>query len=324
MAPHVAVPHYPEGAGHATRMMAVARALENRGATVDLAGGGPGRQFYEPNGFESRAFTQVDYVRDFQEASGSVRGLVRVLTDSLPDSGRRLREFTDWFRSTDLNAVVTDDMFAAAAAVRTGTPLYVITHNAAGLYQNFVIRFPTRVLTVGQRVAARRFFYPTVWPPHASDPPQVSRVPPIALDAPADTTDAGPADPGVVLVPSTYSTRFDRVGARLREAGYEVTNVGRSDWKSVPALLPVLRRADAVVCAGYSTVMEAGVAGTPCIVLPATNEQYGIARRLESVRGFTVVDSPDAVEAAVDGLSDAPEFTNGVSAIAERVLDDLC
>ena len=42
MSLHVAVAHYPEGAGHATRMMAVARSLEERGATVSMAGGGYG------------------------------------------------------------------------------------------------------------------------------------------------------------------------------------------------------------------------------------------------------------------------------------------
>lgn len=304
-------------------MMAVARALEDRGATVDLVGGGPGRQFYEVNGFEPEGFTRMDYVRDFQEGQGSVRGLLRVLTGSLPDSGRRLREFTEWLRSTDPDGVVTDDVFVAAAAALNGIPLYVLTHNASGLYRDFVVRSTTRMLTIAQRRAARRFFYPTVWPPHESDPPQVSRVPPIALDAPVGTGDAGPADPGIVLVPSTYSTAFDRIAARLRDAGHEVTNVGDPDWEAVPALLPVLRRAEAVVCAGYSTVMEAGVAGTPCVLFPATNEQRGIARRLEQIRGFTVADSPDAVQAALDAPPDTPEYTNGVSTIAERVLDDL-
>jgi UDP:flavonoid glycosyltransferase YjiC (YdhE family) len=323
MAPHVAIAHYPEGAGHATRMMAVARALEERGAAIDLVGGGPGQQFHELNGFESRSFTRVDYVRDFQNPQGSVRGLLRVLTDSLPDSGRRLREFAKWLRSAAPDALLTDDMFAAAAAVRTRTPLYVLTHNGSGLYRNSIVRLATRALTVSQRLAARRFFYPTVWPPRPGDPPQVSRVPPIALTPPEDAADAGPEDPGVLVVPSTYSEGFDEVADRLREAGRDVTNVASPDWETVPALLPVLRRADAVVCAGYSTVMEVAVAGTPCVVLPCTNEQRGMARRLEAVDGFSVVDDRADVPDALADPPASPEFTNGVSATAERVLDDL-
>jgi len=52
MAPHVAVAHYPEGAGHATRMLAVARSLEAHGASVALAGGGPGTKFVDLHGYD--------------------------------------------------------------------------------------------------------------------------------------------------------------------------------------------------------------------------------------------------------------------------------
>ncbi|MFB6121766.1 MAG: glycosyltransferase, partial [Halobacteriaceae archaeon] len=234
MTSHVAVAHYPEGAGHATRMMGVARALQARGATVTLAGGGPGTRFYDANGFGAFEPTRVDYVRDFQHAGGPVRGLGQVVTSSLPDSGRRLRDVAGWLREEDPDAVVTDDMFAAGAAVRTGTPLYVLTHNAASFYRSLVVRVASRGLNLGQRLAARRFFYPTVWPPHAGDPPQVSRVPPVALDPPPGAADAGPENPGVVVVPSAYSDAFGGVVDRLRDAGRTVTHVGDPDWEAVP------------------------------------------------------------------------------------------
>jgi len=320
---HVAVAHYPEGAGHATRMMAVARGLRDRGATVSLAGGGPGTPFYEPNGFEAVEPTRVDYVRDFQHAGGPIRGLAQVVTSSLPDSGRRFRDVANWLRAEDPDAVVTDDMFAAGAAVRTGTPLYVLTHNAASFYRSLVVRVASRGLNLGQRVAARRFFYPTVWPPHAGDPPQVSRVPPVALEPPTGAEDAGPEDPGVVVVPSTYSDAFGDVVDALRDGGRTVTHVGGPDWEAVPAMLPVFERADAIVCAGYSTVMEAAVAGTPCVVVPETNEQRGVARRLGPVDGFAVAGDADGALAALDDPPAAPAHNNGVAAIAERVLDDL-
>ncbi|MFB6121765.1 MAG: hypothetical protein ABEJ68_11700, partial [Halobacteriaceae archaeon] len=107
------------------------------------------------------------------------------------------------------------------------------------------------------------------------------------------------------------------------DAGRTVTHVGDPDWEAVPALLPVLERADAVVCAGYSTVMEAAVAGTPCVVVPETNEQRGVARRLRSVEGFVVADDAAGAVAALDDPPAAPAHTNGVAAIAERVLDDV-
>lgn len=109
---------------------------------------------------------------------------------------------------------------------------------------------------------------------------------------------------------------------RLCEAGHDVTNVGDESWDPVPSLLPVLNRAEAVVCAGYSTVMEAAVAGTPCVVWPVTNEQDGVARRLTGVEGFAVVEGPEAVPAAISDCS-APEYANGVAAVTERILEDL-
>jgi hypothetical protein len=304
-------------------MMAIAQGLEERGATVTLAGGGFGRRFYDPNDYDVTEFPGVDYVRDFQDAGNPVGGVLRVLTNSLPASVGRVRGLADWLRREDPHAVVTDDMFAAMAATRVGTPLYVLTHNSPGLYSDPLVRLATRGLTVGQRLAAERFFYPTVWPPRGSDPPGISRVPPVALRNGHDAKPEGPVDPGVVLVPSTYSEGFDALAEDLEDAGHEVTYVGREDWDPIPALLPVLRRAEAVVCAGYSTVMEAAVAGTPCIVQPSTNEQVGVSRRLADLEGFAVVEGRSEVRAAVESPPSPPDHVNGDAVVAERVLDDL-
>jgi UDP:flavonoid glycosyltransferase YjiC (YdhE family) len=72
--PHVAVAHYPEGAGHATRMLAIADELAARGAQVTLAGGGAGQRFVELNGYDAFEPTPVDYVDTYQDASRSTSG----------------------------------------------------------------------------------------------------------------------------------------------------------------------------------------------------------------------------------------------------------
>jgi hypothetical protein len=69
--------------------------------------------------------------------------------------------------------------------------------------------------------------------------------------------------------------------------------------------------------------MEAAVAGTPCVVAPATNEQRGIARRVRPVEGFDVADTPAGIVRAVDALPTPTATPNGIAAIAERVVDDL-
>jgi hypothetical protein len=316
MDPTVAVAHYPEGAGHATRMLAVGQALEEAGAEIVIAGGGPGSRFIEQNGYEVYRATPVDYIGDYQQGS-----IGRVLTRSLPYSGKRVFDFVRWLRREDPVALVTDDMFAAMAASLTGTQLYVVTHNAASFYDAAVEQVFTWLLNRYQLGTAESFLYPAVWPPDEGDPPGVTHVPPIALDPkrcpPPDE------EVGVLVVPSVYSTNFDVLAETLRTEGHDVTLVGDDGWEAVPALLPWIRAADMVVCSGYSTVMEAAAGGTPCVVYPFTDEQHGVTRVLErrGVQGFQVEHSVAHVARAVRHPPDEPDHENGVTAVAHHVLD---
>ena len=309
---HVAVAHYPEGAGHATRMLAVARELEARSARVSLAGGGPGERLADLLGYDEYVPTRVDFIGDYQDGGG----LRDVLTGSLPDSARRVRDFYRWLSRTDPDALVTDDMFAAMAAPLARVPLYVSTHNAPGLYDDLAERAGAWGLTAYQVAAAREFLFPVVWPPADADPTGVTRIPPLALDVDAPVV----GDPDVVMVPSTYSTELGTAADRLREAGRNVTVVGGDDWEPVASMLPTLRAANLVVCPGYSTVMEAAVAGTPVLVYPFTSEQRGVARLASRARGFRTVTSPDEVVAAAENPPEAQEYENGAGVVAERVL----
>ncbi|WP_132059765.1 glycosyltransferase [Halorussus amylolyticus] len=313
----VAVAHYPEGAGHATRMLAVAQAVEDAGADVVLAGGGPGSRFIECNGYDVFRAAPVDYIGDYQQGS-----LGRVLTRSVPYSGKRVFDLARWLRREDPAALVTDDMFAAMAASVTGTPLYIVTHNAASYYDAAVEQVFTWLVNRYQLGVAESFLYPAVWPPDEGDPPGVTHVPPIALDA-GDRSP--PDDVGVLVVPSVYSTNFDVLAETLRTEGHRVTYVGGPGWDEVPALLPWIRTADVVVCSGYSTVMEAAVAGTPCVVYPFTDEQHGVTRVLErrGVRGFQVEHSIAHVARAVRHPPRSPDQENGIERVAAHVLDRI-
>lgn len=317
MNPTVAVAHYPEGAGHATRMLAVAQALEDRGAETVIAGGGPGTRFIEHNGYDVFRAAPVDYIGDYQRGS-----IGRVLTRSLPYSGKRVFDFVRWLRRVEPAAVVTDDMFAAMAAPLTGTPLCIVTHNAASYYDAAVEQVFTWMLNRYQLGVAESFLYPAVWPPDDGDPPGVTHVPPIALD-PGDCP--SPDDVGVLVVPSVYSANFDVLAETLRTEGHDVTLVGDDCWEAVPALMPWIRAADVVVCSGYSTVMEAAVGGTPCVVYPFTDEQHGVTRVIErrGVRGFQVEHSIAHVARAVRHPPREPEHDNGVDVVAKHVLAEL-
>lgn len=368
----VAVAYYPEGAGHATRMLAVAKALEAHGIGVSLAGGGPGAKYVEHNGYEEFTPTAVDFVADYQGRVGSVESegpprtggvvstdddgspgvtadgwtarvggeaghfggrrigvaeetgsLARVLTRSLPDSAKRVRDYVGWLRRTDPDAIVTDDMFAAMAAPLTKTPLFVLTHNASSYYDAVIEQAFTWLLNRYQLSAAGAFLYPAIWPPDPGDPPGVTRVPPVALEPAA--SEQPPADVGVLLVPSTYSTGFGDLADALRAEGRSVTLVGDRGWTPVSAMLPHIRAADVVVCSGYSTVMEAAVGGTPCVVWPFTDEQHGFTRVIErtGVPGFQVEHSIPHVLRAVRHPPEIPRYENGAPRVAAFVRDRL-
>jgi len=313
--PSIAVAHYPEGAGHATRMLAIADALEETGASVSFAGGGAGARFVALNGYDAFEPTAVDYIDTYQ--GGSLR---RVLAESVPATAARVAEFSTWLRETNPDALVTDDMFAAMAAHRTETPLYVLKHDVPALYDDRIERAGARFHTGFQLTAAREFFYPAVWPASERDPAGVTHTPPVALEG--EVAERGDHD--VVVVPSHYS-ELGRIADALDRAGYDVIDVGGDEWETVPSLLPYLRAADVVVCSGYSTVMDAAVAGTPCVVHPATDEQDAVADWINrfDVDGFAVAPEPMDVLEAVADPPDASAYENGASTIADRVLADL-
>jgi len=314
----IAVAHYPEGNGHATRMLAVGKALEAAGDAVAYAGGGDGSRLLEANGYHEFRPTAVDFVEDYQAGS-----FCRTLARSGPLSCRRVVDYRRWFARVRPAAVVTDDMFAAVAALHTGAPLFVVTHNAPSLYTDVVERAFTRLVTRYQLAASRAFLYPSVWPVGPDDPRGVTHIPPIALDAPAGRP--GVSDLDVLLVPSVYSRGFDALAAALRAEGREVQLVGDARWQRVPALLPYLRAASVVVCSGYSTVMEAAVAGTPCVLYPFTDEQRGVAGRIAraGLGGFQVATSVEGVRRAVRHPPRAAGYPNGAGRAAELVHEGL-
>ncbi|MFC7196815.1 hypothetical protein ACFQL4_22785 [Halosimplex aquaticum] len=231
MPPTVAVAHYPEGAGHATRMLAVAEAIESAGGSVRMAGGGAGREFVALNGYDEFEPTTVDYIDTYQDGS-----LWRAATRSLPASLGRIADYQAWLSATEPDALVTDDMFAAMAATRCDVPLYVLKHDMPGLYDDAVERAGARFHTLFQLSAAREFFYPVVWPGSEADPERATRIPPVALDGDPPVRD----EADVVVVPSHYSS-LSRIADHLRRQGYDVLDVADEDWDPVASLLPYIR-----------------------------------------------------------------------------------
>lgn len=306
----IAVAHYPEGAGHATRMLAVGRELEAAGHDIVIGGGGPGARFVELNGYDEFRPATVDYVDSYQNRS------LRAATANVPRSVERVQDYRAWLRHEDPDIMVTDDMFASLAAAMTGTPYYKVDHNAGFLYEDRLERAGADWWNRFFLQTAEKFLYPAVWESAAYIPRGAERVPPLALEGNGAADD----DIDVLMVPTAHSDDYTRLTQELRDRGRDVTVVGGADWEDVESLQPFIEAASLVVCSGYSTVMEAAVAGTPCLIAPRTSEQRGVARIIaeEGVDGFRTVDDADDLD--VDGTP--TPMDNGCRTVAETIMAD--
>jgi UDP:flavonoid glycosyltransferase YjiC (YdhE family) len=308
--PRIAVAHCCEGAGHATRMLAVVERLEAAGYETVMAGGGPGTRFVEKNGHTEYEPAAVEFIDDFQNG-----GLFDVVRNSGPALYSRVQQYRAWYRAQSPALILADGIPAAIAAAADGRDYVYVSHDPAAFYENRVERLGAVVRNRLAMRTAERFLLPKVWEGEPTIP-GAEVIGPLAPEG-----DAAPADVDVLLVPSAFSIDPERLAAALRARGREVTLVGGEDWETAPTLQPYIEGANLVVCNGYSTVMEAAVAGTPCLVLPTTSEQHGVADALSETRGFYAATSLDGVESLLDRVESPRPQPNGAERAAEVVAD---
>jgi hypothetical protein len=304
----IAVAHSCEGAGHATRMLAVVERLKSAGYETAMAGGGPGTRFVDENGHTEYEPATVEFIDDFQNG-----GLLDVLRNSGPGLYDRVQEYRAWYRAQSPALVLADGISAAIAAAADDREYLYVSHDPAAFYDNPVERVGAVVRNRLAMRTATRFLLPKVWDGEPTVP-GAEVIPPLAPER-----DAAERDVDVLLVPSAFSIDPDRLADTLRARGREVTLVGGENWETEPTLQPYIAGANLVVCNGYSTVMEAAVAGTPCLVLPTTSEQQGVADALSETRGFYAAASLDDVEALLGDVESPRPQPNGAARVAELV-----
>lgn len=304
--PKVAVAHYCEGAGHATRMLAVVEELEAAGYDTTIAGGGPGTKFVEENGYSEYEPLAVDFIGDFQDGT-----VVDVLRNSAPAVYERVKQYRAWFDREVPALLVTDDISAAIAAAIHGQRYVYVSHDPSGFYDHPVERAGAWVRNRIARQSAEQFLLPKVW----EGSPTIRGADEIPPMAPAATGDE--ADVDVLVVPSAFSVDPDELADALEASGRGVTLVGGDDWEIQESLQPFIAGANLVICSGYSTVMESAVAGTPCVVFPETSEQHGVVDALASTDGFYAAASIADVEAILDDVESPAPHENGAEHVAE-------
>ncbi|MFB6070996.1 MAG: glycosyltransferase [Halanaeroarchaeum sp.] len=311
-----ALAHAPEGAGNATRTLAVAEALEDRGATVELAGGGPGAEFLAMNGYDEYEPTDLDFIDRREGDGGSV---FAGLAHAAPRVVARFRDFYGWLDRTDPDVLLTDDPFAALPALVQGVPFFRIDHSSVACYDQPFERLAYRVFNRVSLELGEGFFYTSV---HENPYPTREGLRPVGPIAHEPSDPETVEDFDALVVPGTYSTGFEDVAARLEDEGLDVTLVGGDDWEAVPSMTPYSAAADVVVCTGFSSIAEAVVSGTPAVVYPFIDCQEGIAAAIEEagVPGVEVVDSVEEAVAAATDPPDPPDFDNGADEVADALV----
>ncbi len=314
----VALAHSPEGAGNATRMLAVAAELDTAGIDVVLAGGGPGTDFLRTNGYSAFEPATVEFTGP--RRNGSV---LRTLAGAAAPAAARLRDFYTWLGDHDPVVLVTDDPFAVAAARARGVPFFRLDHSSVDCYDALAERTAFRLFNGYSLRVGEGFFHTRLW--DASLPPRAERLRPVDPIA-FQPDDAPPVDPfDVLVVPGTFSTGFSHVVDRLRADGHDVVLVGGPEWETVPAMTPYAGAANVVLCTGFSSIAEAVVAGTPVVVRPSIDCQRGIADGIDryGVRGVVTAESTADVVSHVADPPPTPEFDNGAGQVAADLLDWL-
>jgi len=309
----VAVGHYCEGAGHATRMLAVAERLADAGCEFEIAGGGPGERFVEANGYEEHPLPTVDFIGGYQGDGGGV------VLEGVPNLLARVRAYVRWLRDLEPDVFLTDDITGCFAASLARQPYVYVSHDPTAFYETVPERASAWIRNRVPGITAEAFLFPKVW----EGPPDIEAAVPVGPIAPAAPDDDALPEVDVLVVPSAFSVDESELADELAKLGRAATLVGGEDWELQPSLQPYVRAADLVVCSGYSTVMESAVAGTPCVVLPETSEQRGVAAALSRTPGFGVAQSIDDVLGHLGTLERPEARENGAATIADVVLDSL-
>lgn len=312
MASKIAVTHAPEGAGNAIRMLAVAKKLREKEHEVVMAGGGPGKMFVEMNGFDEYVPEVIDFISERENGSTA-----RAVIDETPVFLKRFMDFYSWTSEQQPDIMVTDDPLAMLAAKMQGIEFVRIEHSRAGMMSRGLERYSHKIANYLSIKLGEKFYQTCLWPEEEAEK-DIHRVNPLVVE-PDEKEETGSFD--ILVVPGTYSEGFDEITEELRDEGLEVKVVGGEGWEAVPAMLPFMEEADAVLCTGFSSLSEAAVAGTRCVLYPFIDAQEGVAREIEKrdIEGVKVVRSQS--KALEELLKDGPdpEYPNGADEIAEDI-----
>jgi UDP:flavonoid glycosyltransferase YjiC (YdhE family) len=309
MSVDVGIIHYCEGGGHAMRMLAIAEELEKEGVSTEIIGGGPGEKFVKLNREVKFSPKEVDVYQEFTES-----GVISALSKIPRNVFKRLSDLRKWIREEDPEIVLADGPVGYIAAFLEGKKLYAFQHLNWRVPDSNLEKIVTYLSSRLIHLKAQKIFFPVIG--DKKTPSWAEKIGPVAPDWGGRKEDLD-----VLVVPTKISEDAGFEGFAEELSDYKVKVVGSDNWETEPSLQPYIRGADVVISGGHTTLMEASVAGTSCIMVPYSSEQKGIANLLDKTKGFRKY-SGDIVK-DVESVEEPKPRQNGAEEAAVQIKEDL-
>lgn len=273
------------GLGHATRSLSIAKYLRDINDEVEIlfAGDGLGMDFVEMNNFQSKRIPQPNF---FSE-TGPEENLFELSKPFIENN----RQYRALFEEFDPEVHFCDmELFSLFLGKFYDVYNILLSHEYRPFDFDLKIlnRFLRREVIKRKDMISERTFYPLAYDTNGYNP-EGEVVGPLAYEESAKNFSE--FEKNVLIIPSGASgmslEKIEQIASERPETGFYIRGKDEAELKNrssnikfvekVPNLYPWINGADVLVCSGYSSIMEAVVANTPCLIIPQTDEQIEVA-----------------------------------------------
>ena len=317
------------GLGHATRTLCIAKYLREKDDRIEIqfGGHGPGMKMVEMNGFEWHDLPQAEFFPIDNLTPRKMFG---------PYIANRKKYF-DLFRNYRPDVHFCDmELFSLVLGKIYAKHNFLLSHEFepfkfemswfANAMRSMLINFKDFV--------PEKTFY--TWFEDMKLSPRKKFVGPLAFEEPVKKL--GGNNRILVVISGAAKGIFDSVD--FKSLGEEVTLYSRGvdiegsiKIPKCPNLFPYVKAVDLVICSGWSTIMEALIANTPCLIIPCTGEQVDVAERCTK-RGFADMATKENINQKINEMlfdkvkrkklvESSSMLDNGAKEIAEYIYSVL-
>ncbi|MFB6115994.1 MAG: glycosyltransferase [Candidatus Nanosalina sp.] len=321
MSDKIGIIYWCFGAGHTARIIPLAKELRSRGVDVSVAGGGAGKDFVEMNGFEQPGLTEISV-----DTNSHLRMVRDMIFDALPSTVKRTRDINSWMKREKPDKLVTDDPLAVFVAAVQGVDVYRVEHLEPDILGPFWGTALSLWNSVFKMIGGEKVVVTCLWPEEENSSDLREYVGPLAQEGDDNEKNIDSYD--VLLSPGTFGEDFEEIREKLEEKDLDVRTVGDDDWETTKTMAPYTEAADCVVCAGFSSIADAVVPGTPTVIYPFIPGQKAIAGKVDDkeIKGIeTAYSTEQAVKSALSiskSNTESPDYENGASKFADILLED--